>query len=498
MVNTPLKVTHQFTRLYIFALLGVALLSIIGQVLVQFALQSHLNDSWVINNAGRQRFQSQLMVKNMLLLTQTKIPIDTSFYLANLKTVLGNWEDYHQILKNGKKKEKGIMISNSDTIKHLFAAIDKHFYLVSTHLKKVIAFLEKGEKDEKVMLSSIPIILENELAFLNKMDMIVFQYDTQARAKVERLQKIEFFLILCTLFILLLEGFFVFRPAVNTLKKIMLQLIDSEQKKTKINQELYATNEQLTQSNQLLEATREELVQATEQRYLQELHEHKIRSMALLQGQEEERKRISRELHDGIGQTLTVMKLLSEKVKNTDSLPEKEKTAFLELKSMVFTTIQEIRNISHDLMPTVLGDFGLASALKDLVERYAQHTEAKINLQTILHEKRFDKILEISIFRIAQEALTNAVKHANASEIELKVVQKNNYLLFLLVDNGVGFQIREEKSKNYKNNSNISHGLQNMKQRANLINARLKVFSTVGKGTKVVMRLGNFDKLKKT
>ncbi|SFE55728.1 histidine kinase [Thermoflexibacter ruber] len=487
----PLTIARRFTRLYVLALLGVALLSILGQILVQFTLKNHLNDSWVVNYAGRQRFQSQLITKNVVLLNQTTIPIDTTFYLMNLKTVLNNWESYHEGLKSGKIKNSSIIVPNTPEIYQLFADIDPHFYLVKNNVKKIITMLENHKADDTTMKEAIRTVLANEFLFLHKMDRIVFQYDKNAREKVKTLQQIEFLLITFTLIILLLEGFFVFRPAVNTLRKTILQLLESEKKKTLINQELSMINNQLKHSNQLLEATKEELLQATQKRYQQELNEHKITTIALLQGQEEERKRISRELHDGIGQTLTVMKLLAEKIKNLESLSAKEKVVFLELKSMIFKTIQEVRNISHDLMPTVLSDFGLASALKDLVERYAKITSAKITSEIDLPMQILDKNTEINIFRIAQEALTNAVKHSKATEIKLKVVQNQKYLVFLLVDNGIGFQLGEYKSEITKGKSNATYGLQNMKQRASLINAQLQIVSVMDRGTKVMLKIKN-------
>ena len=485
----PLSITRRFTRLYVLALLGVALLSIFGQILVQITLKNHLNDSWVVNYAGRQRFQSQLITKNVVLLTQATIPIDTAFYLTNLKVVLSNWESYHEGLKKGEIKNSEIIVNNSIEIQTLFTDIDKHFYVVTNNVHKIISLLESGRRNDKEMQTAIQVVLANEFLFLNKMDKIVFQYDKEARLKVEKLQRMEFLLISCTLIILLLEGFFVFRPAVNTLKKTILQLLDSEKKKTRINHELSIINAQLTHSNQLLEDTKEELLQATQQRHQQELNEHKVKTIALLQGQEEERKRISRELHDGIGQTLTVMKLLSEKIKNVESLSEKEKTAFFDLKSMVFSTIQEVRNISHDLMPAVLSDFGLASALKDLAERYTKSTSAKIDLKIELPTQRLDKSLEVNIFRIAQEALTNAIKHSQATEIKLRVAQNHKQLVFSLIDNGVGFLVGENKSKVAKSGSKTTYGLQNMKQRAHLLNAQLLITSEVGKGTKITMRM---------
>ncbi len=174
---TPdIAISRRFTRLYIIALTAVAFLSVLGQVLIQWTLSNHLNDSWIVNYAGRQRFQSQQMVKDVLLLTDRAEKIDTSLYLADLKQVLISWEKYHEELKNGDLKELGVSVSNSDTVQQMFANLEPHFQSIRTQLHNVINLLEApGPADTTAVRQSVEVILAHERTFLRRMDQIVFQ-----------------------------------------------------------------------------------------------------------------------------------------------------------------------------------------------------------------------------------------------------------------------------------------------------------------------------------
>jgi signal transduction histidine kinase len=177
--------------------------------------------------------------------------------------------------------------------------------------------------------------------FLETMDKIVFQYDREAKEKVNTLRKIELILLAITLGVLALEGFFVFRPAVLSLRDSIRKLIEAEKQAFKMNEELAK----------------------------QKMREQTLRTASLIEGQEEERKRLSRELHDGLGQMLTALKFGIENMGNYATYTEKGQEALEELKKMVGQTIQETRTISFNLMPSVLNDFGISSALKILVSQ---------------------------------------------------------------------------------------------------------------------------------
>jgi two-component system sensor histidine kinase DegS len=189
---------------------------------------------------------------------------------------------------------------NSDTIQGMFEDIDPHFQVISTNTHAILRWLEKPDTLYKVD-ENLKNIFAHELVFLRKMDRIVFQYDKEAKEKVTRLRRTELWLMGLTLFILLIEGLFIFRPAVRKLRETLMQLIDAREKTYKANQELQAAYQQLRD-------TQAQLLEATQLRHRQELKERKIHASALLQGQEEERRRLSKEMHDGVGQMLTGLK----------------------------------------------------------------------------------------------------------------------------------------------------------------------------------------------
>ena len=176
-----------FTRLYVVALSLVAFLTILGQLLVQNTLDNQLKDSWLVNYSGRQRFQSQQIVKDILLLRENKIT-DKDFYLKDLKKTLINWEKYHHLLVSGVLKDMGIRTQNqnSKTVRKLFQEINPDFDIILTNAKNIIGYLEgTGKIDSSKIDSSTNIILKHELVFLKKMDKIVFQYDVEVNQKVK-------------------------------------------------------------------------------------------------------------------------------------------------------------------------------------------------------------------------------------------------------------------------------------------------------------------------
>ncbi len=474
----PLRIPRRFTRLYITALSLVAFLTILGQILVQNTLKDGLNDSWLVNFAGRQRFQSQLIAKTALLLTQRPDLANRSVQKNEFKRVLADWESHHEQLRTGDLRDIAATYNNSDTVKAMFADIEPHFQAIQQNAHLVLDRLEKPE-DSTDVDAAIRNIFAHELDFLRKMNQIVFQYDKEAKEKVNNLRRIELWLMVLTLFILLLEGLFIFRPAVGKLRETIAQLIDAREKT--IN-----TNRELQKAYQQLHATQTQLLEATQLRHQQEIKEHKIRASALLQGQEEERKRLSQELHDGVGQMLTGLKLIAENFGDTKEWSPRDRANAKDLRTVIGQTIQEVRTISHNLMPTVLNDFGIDLALKQLVDSTARNTNAQVTFASNLKEKRLDKNVEIGLYRIAQEAINNAVKHADATQINLEVSLNHHKIALRIKDNGKGFSISKKKSTAPGAPAN---GLRNLYERAHLLDGTLKINSAVGRGTEVIAQI---------
>ncbi|QCR21383.1 type IV pili methyl-accepting chemotaxis transducer N-terminal domain-containing protein [Pontibacter sp. SGAir0037] len=476
-------ISKKITWLYLLALTAVALLLVGGQLLVQQSLKSQLSDSRVINIAGRQRMLSQKIGKAVLLLGRAQDSLQVQPYLAELDSALELWQQCHQGLMSGYLSYIATPVENSETIKAMFAGIDPYFQAIYTNASLVSRFhhghatAAPAEVDK-----SIRIVLENEQAYLKEMDHIVFQYDAEAARRVNDSQRIEYILLFCTLGVLLLEGLFIFRPAVHQIQQTIALLVDSERKTQQVNQEL-------VQANQSLKETEEALVQAIDQKYQQEMNEQKIRSAYLVEGQEEERKRVALEIHDGLGQMLTALKFGIEKIGDSLQNNEKGRKNLSELQALVNQTIAEARTISFNLMPAVLSDFGLSSALKQLTAQAAANTGINVTYATNWGGTRLPRNIEVGLYRVGQEAIHNAVKYAGAATIEVELWAKSKYIHLKVTDNGRGFTYNA--SEEAVLNAGPSHGISNMKERVYMINGLIDILTNPGEGTQIHVKIPN-------
>ena len=190
---------------------------------------------------------------------------------------------------------------------------------------------------------------------------------------------------------------------------------------------------------------------------------------SMLEGQESERQRIAQDLHDSLGGLLSTIKLQLEQTQNPkDIQPLLDKAA------------QEVRNISHHLQPSTLAQFGLVAALKDLVNLYQTSNVLTLDLQCY-HVTNLSKSVNLQLYRIIQEALHNAVKHAQATEILIQLNGETDALSIIIEDNGIGFD------------ASISHqgsGLSNMRKRVEFLKGEFTIDSTeVGTSVYIVFPL---------
>ncbi len=204
--------------------------------------------------------------------------------------------------------------------------------------------------------------------------------------------------------------------------------------------------------------------------------EKKKRLRSVIDAEEEERQRLSRELHDGLGQML-----LAGKMKLESALNAKEETLRIIIKEamQIFSsTAKEIRNISNNLMPSVLKEFGLQTALQNLCKEVMDTYPIKIHLLINLKREHYPRNIEIYLFRITQEAINNTLKHADANYIHLSLEEIDSNLFFTLLDDGNGFLLNDQ-------NFLKGNGLGNMKERVNLLNGNLELTSSQLRGTKI-------------
>jgi PAS domain S-box-containing protein len=209
--------------------------------------------------------------------------------------------------------------------------------------------------------------------------------------------------------------------------------------------------------------------------------EDRLRQLAtqLLTAQEAERKRLALELHDGLGQSLMALRFQMNAVGK--AVPAKQSKAKSELAyclDQLNEVVENVRSMSHNLVPPVLQDLGLKVALEQLLAKFGQ--QAQINLSWDVDELRgmFSPEAEVTIYRIIQESLNNIAKHAQATQIKVSVKRRNGEAAFLVEDNGQGFNVREIRARR-------GLGLAAMDERVRLLGGEFQLSSKPGKGTKL-------------
>jgi PAS domain S-box-containing protein len=205
--------------------------------------------------------------------------------------------------------------------------------------------------------------------------------------------------------------------------------------------------------------------------------------------QEAERQRVSRELHDEIGQVLTSARLL---LGLAHRLPSDQATArVVEAQSALDGLIEQVRNLALDLRPAMLDDFGLEAALAWLSGRLTAQTGMRISRQESgLIGRRFHPDVEIAAYRIIQEGLTNVARHARVSEVTVRVRVSGETLLVEIEDRGVGFDPEKAQSSAH------TVGLAGMRHRASNVGGRLTIETSAGEGTRITAEVplgGNLD-----
>jgi len=204
-------------------------------------------------------------------------------------------------------------------------------------------------------------------------------------------------------------------------------------------------------------------------------------SRRLLEVQEEERRHLARELHDEIGQELTAAKInLQAAIKESDGAKSKrihETTAILE------RLLGQVRQISLDLRPSTLDDLGLVPALRSLLDEQGRRASVAVHFSAKNMPANLDPEIQTTCFRIAQEAITNAVRHANATRIDVDLGRENGYLRLQVRDNGRGFDAESAQAQP------AGLGLIGIKERAAMVDARAKIISSPKKGTTVDVSL---------
>ncbi len=205
------------------------------------------------------------------------------------------------------------------------------------------------------------------------------------------------------------------------------------------------------------------------------LKEKEERALAIFHAQEKEKVYLSKELHDGLGPLLSLIKL------NVSSLDinDDNKKMILEIKELASEGMKEVRNISHALMPSLLDKKGLNPALMKFTEQINQSQNLKAELVFSVSSK-LTQDTELNIYRIIQEALNNIIKHSDARIASIKIIENENQLELTIFDNGKGFDIE---------NNSAGNGLNNIYSRVDFLKGEIKIKSEIGKGTNFIIKI---------
>lgn len=203
-------------------------------------------------------------------------------------------------------------------------------------------------------------------------------------------------------------------------------------------------------------------------------------AQSVMKGQEEERRRLARDLHDGVGGLLSGVKLSLSTMKGNVFLSEKNAQSVSTIIDQLDQSISELRRVSHNMMPEVLFKYGLNEALENYCESMNRFGKFKLQLQAFGMEKRMEQSIEIVIYRMVQELLNNVIKHADAKTVLIQIVRKGGRFTLTVEDDGKGFDAGKIKGKS-------GAGLANVQARAEYLNGSVDVHSVPNEGTSITV-----------
>lgn len=271
-----------------------------------------------------------------------------------------------------------------------------------------------------------------------------------------------------------------------------------KQKRDELQQRIRNVDKQIlraetigSQLNVVLEYLTGDLNQVT--RMLESAKNRQLLGLKIIMAQEEERKRIAREIHDGLAQSMAHLVLRSEISERMLARKEYDlvKQELNDLKGQVRSGLEEVRKIIFNLRPMILDDLGLIPTLRKFVQDFEERTKIRTEYEASGKEARLPSGMEVAIYRLVQEAFNNVYKHAQATFVSLHVMIDSDQVTVTVYDNGVGF---DHELVEAKMGEGTHFGLVGMKERIELLDGELKIESSRGNGTRITMTIPVGDK----
>jgi two-component system, NarL family, sensor histidine kinase DegS len=220
---------------------------------------------------------------------------------------------------------------------------------------------------------------------------------------------------------------------------------------------------------------------------LEDIKQKQYLGIKIIRAQEDERKRVAREIHDGPAQliaNLVIKTELCEKLIDMDK--EKAKEELISLKGFLRSSLSDVRKIIYDLRPMSLDDLGLVPTLQRYISNYVEDNKIFVDFLVFGDPKPLKPVIELAAFRIVQEALSNIKKHAEAENAGIRVEFTKEHLNLLISDDGKGFDKSKLKAAR---RDDEGYGLLSMKERVELLNGKFDLKTSHGKGTKIFVSI---------
>jgi signal transduction histidine kinase len=206
----------------------------------------------------------------------------------------------------------------------------------------------------------------------------------------------------------------------------------------------------------------------------------------LILSQENERKRVASELHDGLGQDLLLIKNRLAMLTTAGTHPPEITRQLQEIAANTSSAIADVRSISHALRPSALEQVGLTKAIEWMLEQIAEASTSKFSTELENIDGLLAPEMEINLYRIMQEALNNVIKHAQAAEVIVQIRRESEQILVSIFDNGGGFDTEHPQHNGEKQ---LRFGLTGMTERARVLGGRLQIQSALGMGTRLTVQV---------
>jgi two-component system sensor histidine kinase DegS len=260
---------------------------------------------------------------------------------------------------------------------------------------------------------------------------------------------------------------------------------DELQKRIKnVDKQVERAESLVSQMNVVLEYLTGDLNQVT--RILESAKNRQLLGLKIILAQEDERKRIAREIHDGLAQTMANVVLrteITERMLNRQEI-DSVKEELRDLKGQLRSGLEEVRKIIFNLRPMALDDLGLVPTLRKFIQDYEDKTKIRTKFELYGRECRLPSGMEVAVYRLVQEAFSNVYKHANASYVTLDLTFQAKMVKITVQDNGTGFDVGIVEAKLGKG---VNFGMIGMQERVELLEGRLDIDSQLGAGTKISM-----------